>query len=150
MSLSGQALVILISVQLLLATGMVALIWCVQIVIYPQFRDVGEPYWHDYHQNYMRRFACVVVPVMLAEIAFAACSLLVIGDHTLPIIGFLLVGALWGSTSLIQVPLHRELSVGFSLDVHRKLVATNWIRTVLWTARWAFLIWWLIRARTAT
>jgi hypothetical protein len=149
-SLSNELLLILVFVQVLLATAMVALIWCVQIVLYPQFRDIGEPYWRRYHQIYMRRFACLVVPIMLLEIALAGFGLLVLGDRTLPIVGFLLVGALWGSTGLIQVPLHRGLSVAFSPDIHRKLVVTNWIRTVLWTVRWVFLIWWLIHLRTAT
>jgi hypothetical protein len=42
---------------------------------------------------------------------------------------------LWLSTFAIQVPLHRRLAGGFDPAIHRTLVTTNWVRTVLWSIR---------------
>lgn len=50
-----------------------------------------------------------------------------------PATGLLLV--VWGSTGLLQVPAHDALFVGFSPAVHRRLVNSNWLRTIAWTAR---------------
>ncbi len=49
--------------------------------------------------------------------------------------GALLLALVWFSTFLIQVPCHETLAVSFQAQVHRRLVATNWIRTVAWTLR---------------
>jgi hypothetical protein len=47
---------------------------------------------------------------------------------------------IWLSTALLQVPRHRALEAGFDPAAHRALVATNWIRTVAWTARGFLLL----------
>ena len=49
--------------------------------------------------------------------------------------GLALLAAVWMSTALLQVPCHRKLAHGFDSDIVRRLVATNWIRTVCWTLR---------------
>jgi hypothetical protein len=46
-----------------------------------------------------------------------------------------LLGVVWLSTFTLQVPAHRALLQGWSEPVHRRLVLTNWIRTVAWTLR---------------
>jgi len=39
------------------------------------------------------------------------------------------------STGFWQVPAHRRLEGGFDVATHRRLVQTNWVRTVAWSAR---------------
>jgi hypothetical protein len=51
------------------------------------------------------------------------------------IAGLLLVAAIWTSTALVQVPCHRKLSGGFDLRTAHRLIKTNWLRTLAWTAR---------------
>jgi hypothetical protein len=58
----------------------------------------------------------------------------------------ILLVAIWLSTMLLQVPEHGRLSAGYVADAHRRLVATNWIRTVAWTLRSAILLRILARA----
>lgn len=55
-------------------------------------------------------------------------------------IGLALVVLIWIVTFFISVPHHQTLSGGFTPAVHRALVATNWIRTVAWTARGVLVI----------
>ncbi len=38
-----------------------------------------------------------------------------------------------GATVLFSVPMHDRLNSGFERSAHRRLVATNWIRTFAWS-----------------
>ena len=49
--------------------------------------------------------------------------------------GMVLVVLIWVSTAALQVPAHKGLTQGFAERAHRRLVATNWLRTVLWSVR---------------
>lgn len=53
-------------------------------------------------------------------------------DYLIPLITVLLI---WLSTFLIQVPLHNALGVEKDTEAIRRLVQTNWIRTILWTVK---------------
>ena len=61
--------------------------------------------------------------------------------HWGAIIGLALVTLIWLSTALLQVPCHEDLSNGFDTEIHRRLVATNWIRTVAWSLRSLLATW---------
>jgi hypothetical protein len=80
----------------------------------------------------------VVGPMMLLEVATAA-SLLVQRPAWLSAeaawINIGLLAAIWASTALLQVPAHETLLSGFAQKPYLALVRTNWLRTVLWTAR---------------
>ena len=55
--------------------------------------------------------------------------------------GVLLVFLLWGSTFFWQVPAHQRLSESFDPATHRRLVQSNWLRTVGWTGRGLLICW---------
>ncbi|MHC4896022.1 MAG: hypothetical protein ACYTGW_02835 [Planctomycetota bacterium] len=114
------------------------LIWFVQIVHYPQFARVGAEQFVAYEREHIRRTSRIVAPLMLVELVTAA--VLVIEPPTaalrsVAIAGLALLAVVWLSTALLQVPCHRRLEHGFDAAVIRRLVATNWIRTIAWTAR---------------
>jgi hypothetical protein len=50
-------------------------------------------------------------------------------------IGLGLLAMVWASTAAVQVPLHGRLSLGLDRAACRRLVITNWIRTLAWTVR---------------
>ena len=54
--------------------------------------------------------------------------------------GGAVLAALWVSTGLFYAPLHGRLSDGFDAELHSLLLATNWLRTIGWTARGALAI----------
>ena len=75
--------------QLLLATAVVATaVVGANHHLFAVSEDGGSS-WHNYHQQYMRRFAVLVVPIMLFEAALAGFGLLALGDRTLPVVRFL-------------------------------------------------------------
>ncbi len=125
-------------VQLASTWYMVGLIWFVQVVHYPLFASVGDQASVAYQREHMRRTTWVTLPPMLVEALTVLLLLLPVGDHGpgwMEIVGALLLAVVWISTFLIQVPCHERLAVSVQDQVHRRLVATNWIRTVGWTLR---------------
>lgn len=117
---------------------MTGLIWFVQVVHYPLFAGVGRERWAEYALAHQRLVTLVVAVPMLVELATAALLALrpppVLG-RGLPVAGLVLVLVAWASTALLQVPAHGRLAGGFDADVHRGLVAWNWVRTAAWTGR---------------
>ncbi len=116
---------------------MVGLIWFVQIVHYPLLAQVGPQDFSTYEQAHCRRTTWVVGPPMLVEAAAAAWLAWSPppGAAWLAWTGLLLLAGIWASTALLQVPRHNELAQGFEEAAHRRLVTSNWIRTVAWSLR---------------
>ncbi|MCA8986883.1 MAG: hypothetical protein KDA78_04545 [Planctomycetaceae bacterium] len=123
--------------------AMTGLIWLVQVVQYPLLGRVGQESFSAYHTGHMQRITFVVGPFMLCELFSAVMWLWTasVEQSVQAQAGILLLGAIWGSTTLIQVPLHETLQQDFTQKRHRELVLTNWIRTIAWTARSILLLW---------
>ncbi|MHC5115126.1 MAG: hypothetical protein ACYTGP_11950 [Planctomycetota bacterium] len=113
---------------------MTGLIWFVQVVHYPLMKDVGAASWTEYERRHVSRTSFVVLPAMLVELG-CAVGLLVADPGGLVVAASMLLGVIWVSTFAVQVPVHRRLERGFEAAVHRRLVRTNWIRTVAWSGR---------------
>lgn len=129
---------------------MVGLIWFVQVVHYPLMGGVGRERAPGYALAHQRLTTRVVLPPMLTEAATAVIVAARPPAGVPPVLaaaGLAAVAALWASTFLVQVPLHRRLASGFDPADHRRLVATNWARTALWTVRGALALWMLQAAR---
>lgn len=122
---------------------MVGVIWIVQVVHYPLF-DLVDPQRSDlFAQRHQQSITWVVAPLMLVELTTAVWLLwrvpAGIPRWTL-IAGAVLLAVIWISTLTLQIPRHTLLLEGFSAEVHRSLVASNWIRTLAWTARGALVM----------
>lgn len=118
--------------------ALVGLIWFVQVVHYPLFALVGERDYARYAAAHVRRTTWVVAPLMLTEFGCAVALALSPPAPELAWLtttGFVLLVVVWVSTALLQVPCHRRLERELDREVVARLVATNWIRTLAWTAR---------------
>ena len=125
---------------------LVGLIWVIQLVHYPLFAYVGAEDYERYQQIHMQRITWIVAPVMLAEVA---CALALISWPQAPNVyltwlGLGLLTIIWLSTVFLQVPSHATLTQGWNAEAHSRLVTSNWVRTVAWTAR-GLLSLWLLR-----
>ena len=125
--------------------AMTGIIWFVQVVHYPLLARVGPASLPAYAAAHARRTTWVVAPPMLAELATALALAWrpppPVG-RALPYAGLALLVAIWSSTVFLQVPRHEALQrpAGSLPQAHAALVATNWIRTVTWTARSALAL----------
>lgn len=115
------------------------LIWFVQIVHYPLFQKVPANHFVRYEQTHTRRTSWITAPVMLVELA-TAILLMYFHQNTFFGLNLLGVAALWLSTFFVQVPLHNRLLKSYHPAAIKKLVQTNWIRTLIWTIRAIVLI----------
>lgn len=144
-----EAAVPLFFIQLFCTYAMTGIIWFVQIVHYPLFNLVGQEKWTKYHRSHSFLITWIVAPLMLLELAAAIYYFFLPLGIMLPIeknLGALLAIIIWISTFALQVPQHNRLAKAFLSDSHRRLVATNWIRTICWSARSVIITIWLYRA----
>lgn len=120
----------------------VGLIWFVQVVHYPlRARGGGRV-----RTGHTQRTAWVVGPPMLFEGGTGVVLAWVRpAGVTAPQVGFGLAlhAGVWASTRFVQVPCHDRLSRAFDSATDGRLVATNWVRTVVWTLRGLLVLWML-------
>lgn len=117
---------------------MCGVIWFVQLVHYPLFAGVEGSAFIAYQREHVRRTGWVVGPAMIAEGASALALCLTLPNALSPLVawgGMGLLAAIWLSTFFWQVPCHNALLDGFDKERHTWLVRSNWVRTVLWSAR---------------
>jgi hypothetical protein len=120
--------------NLALGYGLLVLIWLVQVIIYPGFHRIPPDIFIDYHRWYVKRISLIVLPLMISEVGMTIWWLLDAGTPG-AVISTVLVVIVWSSTFLLQVPIHNRLTSGKKEMLIRRLVATNWIRTIAWSLK---------------
>ncbi len=124
----------------------VGLIWTIQLVQYPLFAAVGQESFLAYHAQHSQR---IVFALGLPFLLGFASALLLFWFHPISaplwsiVLNLLLACSVWVLTALISVPLHRSLGDGYSAIIIQRLIATNWLRTIVWTAQGLLLLWML-------
>ena len=121
-------------INLAISWGLLLLIWIVQVIIYPGFHRIPADDFVAYHRWYVSRISVMVLPLMTAEAVFTVTWLADAGSW-LSVICAALVAIVWLSTMLLQVPIHNRLKSGKQEALIRRLVATNWIRTIAWSLK---------------
>lgn len=135
--MNESILITILLVHAASTSAMMGLIWFVQVVHYPLMARVGAQDYSLYQHAHMSRTTWVVAPLMLTELATAVLLVPMLGPASYPITisGLVLVVLIWVSTAALQVPAHKGLTQGFAERAHRRLVATNWLRTIMWSVR---------------
>jgi hypothetical protein len=124
--------------QALASVGMFGVIWMVQLVHYPLMRFVSESQFARFETAHRVRISWVVGPLMLVEGVCVLAFLIAPPAGLpwwLPWAGAAAEAVAIGTTVLISAPLHERLNAHFDPALLNRLIATNWIRTVAWTAR---------------
>ena len=117
---------------------MVGLIWVVQVVHYPLFARVGVDHFVSYERAHTKRMAALIAVPASTEIGLAAVVAWTLPEDVpigLALAAGSLLAAVWLLTAVVQVRHHRRLSQGFDTEIHRRLVASNWPRTAIWSIR---------------
>jgi hypothetical protein len=125
--------------QLMADSGLLVLICLVQVIIYPSFDYIERENFKNWHIRYTAVISLIVVPLMLLQIGVELCHALVAEPRWSRV---LLIGVVLIATFSLSVPCHKELqSMGKSTLIIRKLVLTNWIRTLFWTILFLQTLW---------
>lgn len=120
---------------------MTGTIWLVQVLVYPNFKLVGKTEFQKCHQFHTNRITWIVGPLMSIELTTAIWMAL--KTQSAPfywnVISILLI---WILTATVNVPAHNRLL--FEMDQSKnKLIFGNWPRTLIWSTRSLFWIWFL-------
>ncbi len=122
---------------------MVGLMWVIQVVHYPLFAEVGAEAYPAYQSRHIDRIgALLVVPWGLEGLSIAALLVLA-KERTMRLLAFAgaaLMGLILLVTMIWAAPVHGELLDGFDPDQHDLLMRSNLVRTLLWTARGAVAV----------
>ena len=141
---------LVLAAQAVSSAAMCGLIWFVQVVHYPLFARVDDDSSREFADENQARTGPVVIPFMLVEgltAAIIAWSPPPGVPRVLAVAGVAIVVAIWLSTACVQMPLHARLSRdGHSAAAVAALVRSNWLRTVLWSARALLAVWMLFAA----
>ncbi len=141
---------LVLAAQAVSSAAMCGLIWFVQIVHYPLFARVDGDSSQEFADENQARTGPVVIPFMLVEgltAAVIAWSPPPGVPRSVAIAGLGAVIAIWLSTACVQMPLHARLSrEGHSAAAVAALVRSNWLRTLLWSARAILAAWMLVAA----
>lgn len=126
--------------QLVSCFYLTGLIWTIQVVHYPAYNYIDPSKFLDYQIFHTKWITPVVAPLMIIELGTAFLILMDNKNDKLWIINFLGVVLIWGVTFLLSVPAHSRLNSGMDLKSIQFLILTNWLRTILWTARSGLLL----------
>ncbi len=113
-------------------SGLLILILMVQLIIYPSFIFYEPKRLLVWHNNYTKKIALVVLPLMLGQLCVAMFQ--VYQNQNLDTVLYsAIVMFLWGITLTKFAPMHGQISEGrVDKEFLQKLVRLNWIRTSLW------------------
>jgi hypothetical protein len=129
--------VVVVVVNAVVAWFLTGLIWTIQVVHYPLFDAVAAERFVAYEAAHSSRITAVLAgPWALQGVTTA--WLLLATPPNVPLALVALSAALAAVPVLVtlalSVPAHRVLGRGFDAAAHTRLVTTNWLRTVAWTA----------------
>jgi hypothetical protein len=122
-------------IQLTICVFMAGLIWTIQILHYPSFRDIRDESFIAFHARHSWRITWIVGPMMFLELLTAGILVGGAAGSVFFVLNFCAVLAIWGSTFFVSIPLHKYLAQRKDLEKIDLLVKTNWPRTLLWSLR---------------
>ena len=127
---------------------MIGIIWFVQMVHYPLYTRINPDAFPNYEVAHVNLITLIVGPVMFLEAITALLLLLSPPDNVsiwVLVAGLMMVAVIWAMTLFVNVPHHNALSYSFDANIHRMLLLTKWVRTVLWSLRGVLMMWVLYR-----
>ena len=113
--------------------AMLVVIWMVQVIIYPAFRNIDAVNFPEWHAQYCKQIAWFVLPLMVSQILECTTSCFFVGD-TCSWVRLVCVLLAWAVTFFHSAPQHRKLTIhGKKTEFIDLLLTGNWFRTFLWT-----------------
>ena len=138
---------IIFILHLISCAFMAGLIWAIQILHYPAFDEIHPDKFITFHTGHSNKITYIVGPVMGLELITAIILLIQKVDPLFFAANLLFLGLIWFATAFLSVPLHNTLSKGQNNLAIKKLVNTNWPRTILWSLRLVILTIYFLNSR---
>lgn len=143
-------------INLVCTAYMTGVIFTVQLVSYPLYKKINPKDFPSYQSSHIQRITPVVGPVMIVEL-FSSLFLVTANYSYLSqqeilrpyLIALVLVVLIWLTTLSYSIPLHQNLKTKWDEKLYKKLLETNWTRTVAWLLRCVILSWALLQLLSA-
>jgi hypothetical protein len=114
--------------------ALAAVLWVVQLVIYPAFRHIAPETFERWHYDYTGAITWVVAPLILTQTTGVAARLVILGKpNALWWLEALCTAIAWAVTATVSVPLHNRLQRARCEAAMTSLVRSNWWRTAAWS-----------------
>jgi hypothetical protein len=114
--------------------ALAAVLWTVQLVIYPAFKFIDPSHFAKWHYRYTGAITWIVAPLMLIQSSGVAGRFVVLGGpNMIWWVELFCTLIAWALTFLVSVPLHNQLQRERNEAAMNALVRTNWWRTAAWT-----------------
>ena len=125
-----------INIELLIGINifMLSVIYFTQFVSYPLFLKVSKEKFTSYHDAYTVYISFIVAPAMVIELLLSL-NILRYQIDLISAINLILISIIWLSTFLIQVPIHKTISFKKDSKKIKRLISTNYIRTISWCTK---------------
>ncbi|MCB1176195.1 MAG: hypothetical protein KDK36_01335 [Leptospiraceae bacterium] len=135
----------LLPIQIFSCFFMTGLIWLIQLIHYPAYKYIAEDYFSIYQNFHTKTITYIVFPLMSFESVsgFILIFLIPISSFFF-LLNFIGIISIWLVTGLLSVPAHNKLNSGKNFKVIKKLILSNWLRTIIWSIRSLFFIIFLI------
>ena len=125
------------NLEILSCFMMTGIIWIVQLVHYPTFLFIKNDSFRKFSFFHQLRISIIVIPLMISEI-FSHFYLLIYYKDIFSlenIFQTFLILLIWFTTFSLSFPYHKSLEKKYKDSTLKKLIYTNWIRTLSWTFR---------------
>ncbi len=122
---------------------MTGVAWFVQLVHYPTLAQLTKEQYNQYNELHFRPTTFITFPTMLLELISGAWILLdnpTEGLFPWFVINLIVILIIWISTMVVQVPLHFKIAKDPTKKSINKLIQSNWLRTVLWSAKLLMIV----------
>jgi hypothetical protein len=117
------------------SVALAAVLWTVQLVIYPAFRWIDPSRFTRWHRGYTPAITVIVAPLILGQLAVVLAGVVAGPPPHSPwlLVELVACAVAWVVTFAVSVPIHRQLQDRHLPDQIDRLIRTNWIRTAAWT-----------------
>jgi len=116
-------------------TATLVLIWMVQLVVYPSFKQYNFKDLKHWHRDYTKKISKIVIPIMFGQLLVTIYSVIQNGS-VIFLLKLIAIIGIWILTFAVFVPLHKAVesaSEEKTQSLCLKLVKKNWSRTIVWT-----------------
>ena len=124
----------LITLNVLLNSILVGIILITQFVNYPLFKKIDQNF-EIIHKEYTKKMGYLVAPIMVLEAITVSSMYIYYPKSNVLILIICLTIIIWLSTFLIQVPIHKTISFKKDSKKIKRLISTNYIRTISWCSK---------------
>lgn len=129
---------------------MTGLIWLIQLVHYPANRFINPQMFSAYQHFHQVTITLIVGPIMVLEVFTGLFIVFHESLSTSSLFNFAGLTVIWLSTVFFSIPNHAKLEKEMDTKAMSRLISTNWLRTLAWTARSVFWIFTLLSWKAVT